>query len=78
MYLCDAASACISFEFGTSDGKCYLSSSCNQASAGYAVGGSFGLYIKQRDGWYYSPSPPASALALASSALDPQVTNCQS
>ena len=54
---CDALETCISFEFRTSDGKCYLSSSCNQASAGYVVG-TFDLYIKQRDGWYHSPSPP--------------------
>jgi hypothetical protein len=56
--VCDAEPACISFEFRTSDGKCYLSSSCNQASAGYAVGDTFDLYIQQRDGWYHSPSPP--------------------
>ena len=56
--MCDAEPACISFEFRTSDGKCYLSSSCNQASAGYAVGDTFNLYIKQHDGWYHSPSPP--------------------
>jgi hypothetical protein len=56
--VCDAEPACISFEIRTSDGKCYLSSSCNQDSAGYAVGDTFDLYIKQRDGWYHSPSPP--------------------
>mgnify|MGYP001011470436 CR=1 FL=1 len=42
---CDAVPTCISFEFRTSDGECYLSSSCNQASAGYAVGGSFNLFF---------------------------------
>ena len=53
---CDALETCISFEFRASDGTCQLSSSCNLAAS--VSGGTFDLYIKQRNGWYHSPSPP--------------------